>query len=356
MSQLHRHARDPQHFELLRVLDEYARANGVSIDDDSTHDALISALSIALRQHRENPCRLYGFRAEAMFAHVAAALGHCDIVVEEDAGIHYDSNPQSIAPDFRVLTLEGEQFFVEVKNFHQREPMQGHKFKGSYIDKLHLYADKFQLPVKIAIYWSQWGQWTLVDSTKLIPNAGNLVLPLAEAFARNEMATIGDCMIGTVPPLTIRLYADPSQPREIDGNGTALFTAGRIVLMSGDIELSSELDKKLAFYFMMYGKWTDVRQPVTATENRIDYFDISAFPEEQCEEQGFDIVGTLSSMVSNQYLDQTSDGSTIQRLAPVGQPHTLGVLIPRDYCGDDLRLWRLVQQPNFNGIKAEQTR
>ncbi|MDM4019461.1 hypothetical protein [Roseiconus lacunae] len=352
MPQLHRHARDPKYFDLLRVLDEFARNNGRSIDDDSTHDALISSLSDALRAHRTNPIRLYGFRTEAMFAHVAAALGSCDIIVEEDAGIHYDSNPDSVAPDFRILTLDGEQFFVEVKNFHQKQPMGDFKIKSSYLEKLRAYADKFNLPLKLAVYWSRWGHWALVDSAKLFTSGDHMVLPIAEAFARNEMSTIGDCMVGTIPPLTLRLHADPNQPREIRDDGVAPFTTQRVELLSGEAILNSELDKKIAWYMMLYGKWSEIEKPVSVTDNLIDYVDFSVSPEAPSEEHDWAIIGSLSEMVSNQYLQQTSVDGSVKRLAPVEQPDSLGVLIPPDFHGDDLRLWRLIIQPNFDGLPS----
>lgn len=353
MPQLFRHSRDPKHFELLRVLDEFARAHSLSIDNDATHHKLIAQLSDSLQDHRTNPIRLYGFRTEAMFAHVAAALGHCEIIVEEDAGIHYDSDPNSASPDFRILTLDREQFFVEVKNVHQNKPFTAFKLTAAYLRRLHAYTAKFGLALKIATYWSKWNIWTLVDSTKLLRNGDDHYLNLGEAFARSEMATLGDCMVGTVPPLSLRLYADPAKPREIDESGQARFTIERVALMSGSTELHTEADKKIAWFLFLYGKWTDFRQPVSATHNKVDFMELSANPEEYDSDNGWAIAGALSSMVSNQYIQQTSVDGVVKRLSPLAQPDTLGVIIPQNFHGDDLRLWRFSLQPSFDGLATE---
>jgi len=285
-----------------------------------------------------------------MFAHIAATLGKCDIIVEEDSGIHYDSNPDSVAPDFRILTLDGEQFFVEVKNFHQKQPMDDFKIKSTYLEKLRAYADKFSVPLKFAVYWSRWGHWALVDSTKLSNSGDHMVLPFLEAFKRNEMASIGDCMVGTIPPLTLRLYADPNEPREIGDNGLAPFTTQRAEMRSGQTVLNSELDKKIAWHMMLYGNWIDIERPVSVTGNLIDFVDFCFAPEPPSDEYGWDIIGSLSEMVSKQYLQQTSVDGSVKRLVPVGQPDSLGVLIPPDFHGDDLSLWRLIIEPNFDDM------
>lgn len=57
MPQLHRHARDPQHFDLLRVLDEFARNNGLSIDEKvPVYEELIQFLfRIVMSTKTDNP-------------------------------------------------------------------------------------------------------------------------------------------------------------------------------------------------------------------------------------------------------------------------------------------------------------
>ena len=62
---------DPQLFALVRMLDEFALREGVSISHEGTQDRLLESLSRALETHRSHEARLHGFRVEAMFAHVA---------------------------------------------------------------------------------------------------------------------------------------------------------------------------------------------------------------------------------------------------------------------------------------------
>lgn len=352
MAQLYRHSRDPKHFEMLRVLDEFARSNGLSIDDEETHQKLIAQLSETLLEHRTKPTRLFGFRTEAMFAHVVAALGHCDIIVEEDTGIHYDSVSDSTAPDFRIITSDNEQFFVEVKNFHQKDLFANFKVQGSYLKRLYAYTQKFGLPLKIATFWSKWNKWTLVDSTRLLPNGNDYYLSIGEALARNEMCNIGDFMIGTVPPLSLRVYADPMKPREILESGQVSFTIGHIAFLAGETELRSELDQKISWFLFLYGEWDDCKETVATTGNQIDFLSFSVSPRQNETEQAWNVVGTQSSMISKQYLDQTSVEGSVKRLSPVAQPDELGVIIPRDFYSDGLRLWCLVLHPRNDRLSG----
>lgn len=190
-----------------------------------------------------------------------------------------------------------------------------------------------------------------MDSSKFFRSDDYHVLPFGEAFARNEMATIGDCMIGTIPPLSLRVYADPNYPREV-AMGFAAFTIQRVALMSGETELTSDLDRKIAWYMMLYGKWTDVRQPVSTTDGKVDFIEMAAFPETPSDEQNWEFIGSHSEMVSKQYLEQTSAEGAIQRLSPIAQPDSLGVIIPPDFHGDDLSLFSFVQRPNFSGLPS----
>ena len=68
---------------------------------------------------------------------------------------------------------------------------------------------------------------------------------MPEAMKRNEMILLGDHMVGTVPPLSLRLYADPNKPRSVGENGQVHFTIGRVALYAYGKEITDEFEKNL---------------------------------------------------------------------------------------------------------------
>ena len=62
-----------------------------------------------------------------MFGYGASALGNCTIAKKEDAGELY-----STIPDYRLLTLDGNEFFVEVKNCHKATVEYRYRLNRNY--------------------------------------------------------------------------------------------------------------------------------------------------------------------------------------------------------------------------------
>lgn len=329
------------------MLDDFARVRNLSIADESTQAQLLDAISEAMRESRKNPIRLHGFRVQSMFAYLAAALGNSKIISEEDSGIFFDADGSLRQPDFRIVTLDGTQFLVEVKNFHKRNATKPYKFRKQYLDSICAYAEQMALPLKFAIYWSRWGKWTLVDSVNLDRTSPTSKLPFTTAMMCNEMNILGDSMIGTKPPLMLRLQSDPTKPRSLDRSGKALFTIEKATLHSAEAEIDDETERKIAFFLMLNGSWENVQHRAKLDGGEIQFTELSVAPEEITEGQGFEIVGTMSEMISNQYLQATSKGGVIQSLAPGGDVNELGVIIPYDFKGQSLHIWQLNVQPNF---------
>lgn len=198
----------------LRLLDDLARAHGLSLSDETTQEQLLHEFAQILDESKTNPIRLHGFRVEAMFSYVAAALGKCALIKEEDAGTLFTATNDKITkPDFRIITHEGDQFFVEVKSHYEDEPPQPFGFQETYLQSITKYADLMGQPLKFAIYWARWRTWTLVDASKLKRGSNKVELTLPQAMKMNEMATLGDITIATVPPLAFRLYANTTKPQ-----------------------------------------------------------------------------------------------------------------------------------------------
>lgn len=339
--------------EFLRILDDFARGKNLSIADETTQAQLLEAVSAAMQESRTNPIRLHGFRIQSMFAYLAAALGNSKIISEEDTGIFFSTDETLRQPDFRIVTLDGTQFLVEVKNFHSDDATRSYKFKKPYLDSVCAYAEQMGLPLKFAIYWSRWGLWTLVDSENLDRSSNVSKLDLPTALTCNELNMLGDSMIGTKPPLTLRFHADKKQPRTMDQSGNAPFTIREVTLHSADVEIKDETERKIAFFLMFNGKWNDVQHRVKLNGSLVEFTELSVAPEETTEGQGFEIVGSMSEMISYQYLQTTSKDGIIQSLSPRGDLKDLGVIIPHNFKGESLHIWQLNIQPNF-GLAAKQ--
>lgn len=117
-----RHFPDEEYFTLLKMLDGFAQSEGMSIKDELILSKFIDKLSAAIQRHRDNPTRVFGFRVESMFAHIAAALGKCQIISEEDSGALFSIEEDIRRPDFKIITIDHQEFFFEVNNFHLSPP------------------------------------------------------------------------------------------------------------------------------------------------------------------------------------------------------------------------------------------
>ncbi len=98
---------------------------------------------------------------------------------------------------------------------------------------------------------------------------------------------------------------------------------------------------------MLHGKWEKVDQPAEVKNSLLEYFEFSISPEQYDKKQGFAMLGYLSQLITSNYKSLTSPNGEIQRLTPKQQPDQLSVLIPPNYKGKTLKLWRFNLQPNF---------
>lgn len=345
-----RHLSDKRYFKLLGMLDDFAQSEGLSIKDEVVIDKFVECLSRAVREHQNNQIRVHGFHVQSMFAHVAAALGKSQIITEEDSGVFFSSENDIRRPDFRLVTKGGDQFLIEVKNFHQKDPMKPLIIKSAYLSTLKKYADAFKIPLKIAIFWSVWKLWTLVDPSHFISDNSEYILTMPEAMKRNEMILLGDHMIGTSPPLTLRLYADPNKPRSVGKKGQVHFTIGRVAFYACGKEITDEFEEELAWFFMLYGKWNDVNHTAEIKNGLLEYTEVSVSPEQYDKKQDFATLGFLSELITSNYNFLTSRQGEILQLTPKQQPDKLSIFIPHDYKGKVLRLWQFYVKPNFKDL------
>lgn len=340
---------DPKALNLLRALDEFASTEGISIEDGQGEEAFIEKVRAALNARQKDPITIHGFRAQAMFAYVAAALGECTLIAEVDSGLFLADDSNIRRPDFHIITKSGDSFFVEVKNFSPSAKFASFKVTNSYLTRLQKYADRFSKKIKIAIYWRHLRMWTLVGAEYFDKEGEKRILTMESAFKRNEMSILGDYMVGVVPPLTFRCYTNPEKPRRVAPNGTFEVSIQRIAICTSGQEISDPFERKIALFLMLHGRWADVSRPIKIQGDEVIWFDIQAAPLDMDEmEQEFTNIGWLSEMISAQFHELTVRDGKIHRLTPRTQPSDLGIAIPAGYKGNVLRLWRFYLQPNYD--------
>ncbi|MGC4002795.1 MAG: hypothetical protein QM811_06545 [Pirellulales bacterium] len=276
---MHRQEQNPLQLELLHALDKYARAKGLPLVADNIEEPFLAHVKDQINRHRNHKARLYGLRTESMFAHVAAAMGECFLITEEDSGNLFTENEYIRRPDFRIVTKKREQFLVEVKNFHAKQPFSSYQFDEQYIQTLKDYASICSIPLKFAIYWSRWNLWTLTSLECLKRVKGGFELAMKAAVMENEMYLLGDCMYGCTPPLSLRLFADTDYPRTCDDDGKCELRIANAGIYVENKEVIDDYEKKLAWYFLLHGDWDSIHQ-AEVNNGQLDYVEFYAEPKE----------------------------------------------------------------------------
>jgi hypothetical protein len=155
--------------------------------------------------------------------------------------------------------------------------------------------------------------------------------------------------VATTPPLTCRILTDPTKPHRVDASGKVEVTIGKVEFYCGNRRIEDKQEQDLAFYFMLYGNWVEEGEPEAYIENgNLIHFDFVVRHSEPTVGQQFEIMGSLSGMISRRFKDSTAPEATIQRLVPSAEPGSLGILIPEDYKGKRLPLWRFILKPNYD--------
>jgi hypothetical protein len=293
---------------------------------------------------------VYGLRTQAMFAHIAGALGNCTLIKEEDAGTTWSAEPDVGVPDLRIVTREGRELLVEVKNHRPDDAVAPYRLRSDYLRGLRRYADLMTRPLFVAIYWSKPHLWSLTPLEKLLATDASQ-LEFEAAMKSSEMRLLGDFMVGTESPLEFRFVTDATKPRTAtdrgDGTIEAMFTIARAEIRSSGRVITDPLERRIAFFLMSYGNWKCSDPTMETVEGEVQSVGLTVEPEERDEpEQGFQMIGLMSAMLSRQYDENTVKDGAVELLAPRREPDQLGVIIPHDYRGKALRLWRFVVAPS----------
>jgi len=274
----------------------------------------------------------------------------CKHIKQEDGGAMFAEDDDYEVPDYRVVTSAGELILIEVKNFHMKSLGARYTLKRAYLKKLQAYADVNRAQLKIAIYFSRMNKWVLLSPSAFFVDGRYCYIDLNHAFARNELSRLGDRMIATLPPLTLKLIGDTDEKSAVvAADGTAEFIVRDVRLYCAGNEIRNKLEQDIAFRLMRYGNWSETETPAEIVNGRLVSVSFISHPEHPSNNQQFEIVGDLSSMISAAFRELTADDLAGVFALDVGQdPQAFSLRIPKNYKGEALPLWQFAIQPNFD--------
>jgi|SRR5882672_1269622 len=333
-------SRDPSKFDLLHAVDRLVRAKGLNIREPTNTQAIFDELRNQFARTQPDDIFFHGHRVETLFGYVAASLGRCRLIKREDAGEVFSSVDGLRIPDYRIATTDGRQLMVEVKNCHTGDPQEPFEIKKEYLHGLRAYATSFGCGLFFAIYWSRAKQWTLLSAEDLNDGPSRSTITMIEALRRSRMHVLGDRLIGTVPVLMLRLIGSADSGHADAADGHYLFRTAEAQLFCGKDLIREATEQQIAWFLMNNGRWDVSESPAEFDGPRLSAVSFLVTPSERNNpEQDFEIVGTLSELVSRQFDDVTTRDGEITSISPQAEPAAFGISIPEDFKGAALRLW-----------------
>lgn len=334
-------------FDLLAEFGKFGLERKLALTEAETRAAFGLHVAEAVDHALADPALLYGQRAEAMFEAMLASLGDFRLVKPEDNGRIVSNEPLRV-PDFRVVLTSGEQWLVEVKNIYIADPFRQRRkvMTREYRQQLEAYASATGAGLKLAIFWARWSMWTLVAPERFADASGNVVVDMAAAAQANELGTLGDRTIGTRPPLKLRLIMDPERTSAIGEDGQVIVVIGRVAIYCGQDEITDPIEQQIAWIFMLHGEWPGSEAVPIIEGDRLVAIEFNWEPEER-QNDGFEIIGTLSRVFSRYFADATlRDGAVVQLRAP-HRPGWFEPLIKPGQTSKALPLWRFQLKPSY---------
>lgn len=324
--------RDPVRFDVFSALAHYTAKHHLSIRDDKTISQFLDAIRGTTTDSLSNDAFVYGFRVQSMFETVIASLGKIQLLKQEDSGTAYHASNVDLAiPDYRIVLDRGVQLLVEVKSFSQKTGTEPYIEDAAYLRSLDAYAKLTQAELLIALYWHRWNLWTLVPPSTFASSGTKAQLGLPEALAANRMGLLGDKMVGTRPPLRLRMEVD-----ELRRDGEErLCSIKSVTIYSEDRLLKDPVERRIATFLILNGSWHETTELQKNDDGEDSVLELSYAPYEDDgtqSKQGFVLMGSLSSMISTFFRRGTVDeGDSVKGFNVDFSPGEFGQLIPNDY-------------------------
>lgn len=336
----------PKPFDLLGEFAKFGAERNVSLRDPQTKAAFGLHVGVAVDCALADPVLLQGQRAEAMFEALVVSLGEFQLLKIEDSGRIFPERGFR-APDFRIVLKDGSNWLVEVKNVFKADPFQQRrKLMGRrYREELEAYAAATGGELKLAVFWARWSIWTVVSPSRLKPDGGELMVDMTTAMRANELAALGDRMIGTRWPLRLLLTMDAARTSPIGADGMVRLTISDAQIFCAEVEVTDLVEQQIAWTFMNYGQWNVTGPNAIVVDNRLEAIEFRWEPAEKAN-VGFEVVGTLSRMFARYFAEETLENKDVARLRAPMRPDWFSPLIDSGYEGQGLPLWRFVIQPS----------
>lgn len=318
--------------------------NKLDMNKEEDVKKILALFETRVKELGKSPTFVYGKRSENAFFELVKALDSVKLIKEEDTE-RIASKLDLKIPDWRIVTEDDEIFLVEVKNFAVKVSSRNTKkywaygLTQRYWNQLNTYSDIQSTPLKIAIFWKNWGMWSLNDLEAFKISGKRRKITFSEAVKNNQMYKLGDKSIGTSSPLSFRFIMEP---RPMDPGRSQTRIKSRII----DVQMCSQgnviYDKemaRLAYLLFWFGKW-EVQGPNLIIEDRTFHgTEYIAKPFEETEEQGFDIIANLSMMYMNMYYLQTHRGRSLPGVFPRRGLPKISKIIPENPFHRGLPLW-----------------
>ena len=334
--------------ELFRRLDKRDDQN---VGDPARVDQVVEEIRRSLTADLAVPSTVAGWRAQALFASLVGALDGCELMTLVDSGEIYFDGDSVKAPDYFLRLRDGRKLLVDVKSISIDRKLnlkQVIKFGSNEVARMKRFASLFEAELYLAIYVEGIHVWLFLPIGALSDGeGGGYRIALEDGFLQNDLAILGDHIVGVSSPLEMHVFPDSSVPNEIV-NGSASFQIGAVKFYSGGKEVTSETGRKIVLFLMMYGGW-EPQEQVNSEGGKISRVIWTANPVESTPGENFETVGHLSSMYSRLF-ELDSSGPTGPTSLDIDiDPGSLATLIPHDYESDDLPLWRFYAAPKTPG-------
>lgn len=341
--------RNPEKFEALEVYTAFSREHDYRLKSPEDTEKFLKQFGESLKASQENQILLHGKRMEACFGQIAAGLHGCKLIKTEDTGDVISNDADIRLPDYRLVLKDGRQIFVEVKNSNSPKPTSTYLLGKAYVAKLQRYSELNCVPLYFAIYYRCLRMWTLLPVSSFIERKEKYETTPIHSLANNEMAMLGDVTIGTKPPLVFELVVDRTKETSIDKSNQAKFICSDVKMYCDEKEIEDYEEKNIAFYLMRFGQWECSKPEGIMDDNgklSSVRFTFTPTSSTDVERNGFAILGSLSSMITEAYNEHTVYEQQVTAIAPKAEPEVFSVEIPKDYKGKALCLWCFVMEAN----------
>jgi hypothetical protein len=296
----------------------------------------------------------HGLRSESLFQELVDALGRFAYLKQEDVGDWIDRGPSAQPVDYLIGDRFDRRLAVEVKNCHK--VTGDFTIRSGDLARLQKYADIVGHSLRLAIHWSKWRLWTLVDPAFLVGDTDDATrrrVSLGDAMMYNEMAALGDALVHTRAPMGVRARITKIKgDRQAPTSESIIARIDAVEVFSGRRIVSSQDGRRIALHLLFYGTWRSEDWTLDRVDG-IDYLVLRSAPPEGVEStaSGWSPIGYLSTHFTNAVLADLPDGAARVEQGVGGFKHgDLGSIIPEnfDFEGSDLPLMVFAQVPKHS--------